>query len=254
MNALGSHGMSNGECWAPNPEQLELGDDEIHVWRVHLDFEETELDRFESTFTPDEKVRANRLLFRRDRNVFVATRGVLRQLLGRYLSYSPADLEFDYGPQGKPFLREEFLKRSIQFNVSHSHGLALLAFTVGRNLGVDIEFVRPDFAAYDIAERYFSPLELMELRALPPSLRAEGFFLGWTRKEAYVKAKGQGLQLPFEKFHVSLTPGRPERLQSGDSFRWNLRSLRPDPRYAGALVGEGRDWWPCYWDWKPVDP
>jgi 4'-phosphopantetheinyl transferase len=254
MSALITHGMANLECWVPNPEQLELGDDEIHVWRVYLNCEGTELDQFESTFKSDEKVRANRFLHRRDRNAFVATRGVLRELLGRYLGCPPTDLEFDYGRYGKPFLREGLFKRSVQFNVSHSHGLALLAFTVGRSLGVDVEFVRPNFAAYEIAERYFSPLEFLELRALPLSLRAEGFFLGWTRKEAYVKAKGEGLQLPFQRFHVSLTPGQPVRLENGDSFQWSLRSLCPDPRYAGALVGEGRGWRPRFWDWKPADP
>jgi len=253
MNAIKSHAMSNGNCWAPNPEKLELADDEIHVWRVYLDCEERQLDRFESTFGPDERARANRFLLRRDRHGFVVTRGVLRELLGRYLNRTPADLELDYSPQGKPFLRAEFLKRPIQFNVSHSHGLALLAFTMRRNLGVDVEFVRPDFAAYGIAERYFSPLEVMELRALPPPLRAEGFFLCWTRKEAYVKARGEGLQLPLETFQVSLTPGQPEQLRGGDSLRWRLCSLRPDPRYAGALVGEGRDWRPSYWDWKPLE-
>lgn len=253
MSKLKIQGISNEECWAPNPEQLELRDDEIHVWRLYLDCEETELDRFESTFTSDEKVRANRLLHRRDRNAFVATRGVLRELLGRYLGCPPAELEFDYGRQGKPFLRDGLFKRSVQFNVSHSHGLALLAFTVGRRLGVDLEFVRLDLGTYEVAERYFSPQEFLEFGALPPSLRAEGFFLAWTRKEAYVKAKGEGLQLPFERFHVSLTPGQPVRLETGDSFQWSLRSLCPDPQYAGALVGEGRGWLSRFWDWKAAD-
>jgi len=138
----------------------------------------------------------------------------------------------------------------VQFNVSHSRGLALLAFALGRNLGIDVEFIRPEFPADEIAQRYFSPKEVMELRTLPPSLHAEGFYLCWTRKEAYIKATGEGLHVPLESFNVSLTPGRPERLESTDSSRWSMRSLYPDPLYAGALVAEGQHLRLRQWDWE----
>jgi 4'-phosphopantetheinyl transferase len=233
--------MSNLNSWATNSEQFDLEDREIHVWRAYLDCEEIVLHRYEETLAPDEKARANRFVFRQDRNRYVASRGTLRELLGRYLSRSPAEFEFDYSSKGKPFLRTEFGKRSVQFNISHSHGLALLAFVVGRNLGIDVELVRPEVPADEIAKRYFSPQEVTELRALPMSLRAEGFYLCWTRKEAYVKARGEGLHIPLESFHVSLTPGRPERLESADSCRWSMQSLYPDPHYVGALVAEGQD-------------
>ncbi len=245
--------MSDPNSWAPNTEQFELGDGEAHVWRAHLNCDEAVLHRLEATLTSDEKARASCFHFPRDRNSFVAARGVLRELLGRYLGRAPANLEFDYGPQGKPSLRAEFHERLVQFNVSHSHSLALFAFAVGRNLGVDVELIRPEFAADEIAERYFSPREVMELRGLPPSLRVEAFFLCWTRKEAYIKARGEGLHIPLASFHVSLTPGQPERLESADSLHWSLHSLRPDPRYVGALVGEGRGWRFRQWDWKPSD-
>jgi 4'-phosphopantetheinyl transferase len=243
--------MSDSNSWHPSPEQLELGEDEIHLWRAYLDCEEAVLRQLEATLAPDEKDRANRFFFQQDRNGFIGTRGVLRELLGRYMHRSPASLEFEYSALGKPSLRAK-LEPPIQFNVSHSHGLALLGFAVGRHLGVDVELLRPAVAGDEIAERFFSPQEVMELRALPPSLRDEGFFLCWTRKEAYVKARGEGLNVPLESFHVSLTPGQPERLQSADSSRWSLRSLRPDPRYVGALVGEGGDWRLRCWDWKPL--
>jgi 4'-phosphopantetheinyl transferase len=128
--------------------------------------------------------------------------------------------------------------------------LALLAFALGRNLGIDVEFIRPEFPADEIAQRYFSPKEVMELRTLPPSLRAEGFYLCWTRKEAYIKATGEGLHVPLESFNVSLTPGRPERLESTDSGRWSMRSLYPDPFYAGALVAEGQQLRLRQWGWE----
>jgi 4'-phosphopantetheinyl transferase len=245
--------MSDLSCWDPNFGKLELRESEVHIWRAYIHRTETVLDQLESTLSTDEQVRANRFVFRHDRDCFVGTRGILRELLARYLSCSPDGLQFDYSAQGKPSLRAEIFKQSIQFNVSHSHGLALLAFSVGRDLGVDIEFVRSSFAIEEIADRYFSAREVAELKALPPTMRAEGFFLCWTRKEAYIKARGEGLQIPLDSFHVSLTPGMPERLQSLDSFRWNLRSLSPDPRYVGALAAEGNDWQLRCWNWEPAN-
>ena len=233
------------------PEPVELENDEVHVWRAYLDCEQTVIRRFEATLAPDEKARASRFVFQKDRNSFIVSRGVLRELLGRYINRPPEHLKFDYSPYGKPFLCAEPIEQRVQFNISHSHRLALLAFTRGRRLGIDVELVRPDFAGEKIAELYFSLREAMELRALTPSLQAEGFFLCWTRKEAYIKAKGEGLHIPLESFHVSLTPGQPERLESADSMHWSLRSLCPDSRYVGALVGEDSDWRPRYWDWKP---
>ena len=199
----------------------------------------------------DEKSRAARFRFARDRNHFIAARGILRELLGGYLHRSPAELEFDYGPSGKPALRTEGPSSPVRFNLSHSHGLAVYAFALGREVGIDLEPIRPDFAADDIAGRYFSTRELNELRALPPELRPEGFFLCWTRKEAYVKARGEGLQIPLDSFSVSLTPGEPEVLESADSSRWSLRSFEPAPRYVAAVVGEGQGWRLRHWERKP---
>ncbi len=137
----------------------------------------------------------------------------------------------------------------MRFNISHSHGLAVLAFARNREIGIDLEPIRPEFAGEEIAERYFSAQELAELRALPAALRPEGFFLCWTRKEAYVKARGLGLQVPLDSFSVSLTPGQPEILQSVDSARWSLRSFAPAPNFVAAIVEEGQDWHPRYWNW-----
>jgi len=239
------------DSWATQSKSVELRHSEVHVWRAYLDHEPTVIRRFEATLEPEEKARANRLVFQKDRNSFILSRGVLRELLGRYVDRPPEQLKFDYNWHGKPSLCAELIEQRVQFNISHSHGLALFAFALGRRLGVDVELVRPYFAGEKIAELYFSPREVTELRALPPSLQAEGFFLCWTRKEAYVKARGEGLHIPLESFHVSLTPGQPERLQSDDSRQWSLRSLRVDPRYVGALVGENADFRVRYLDWKP---
>jgi len=244
--------MSDTNSWFPSPTQLELAEGEVHLWRAYLDCEETVLRRFEATLAADERERAQRYFFQHDRDHFVASRGVLRELLGKYVTRAPDEIEFAYTPQGKPSLRPAGLTPPIRFNVSHSHGLALFAFAVGRNLGVDVELVRPDFGGEEIAERYFAPQEVEELRIVPASLQAEAFFLCWTRKEAYVKARGEGLRIPLDSFHVSLTPGQPEQLHSSDSLSWSLHSLRPDPRYVAALVGEGEGWRLRFWDWEPL--
>lgn len=248
-----NYATADSNSWRLSPELLELPEDEIHVWRLDLELEQIDLSQFEATLSSDEKDRANGFLLQRDRNRFTATRGVLRELLGRYMNRAPGDVEFDYGGHGKPTLRQELSRRSIQFNVSQSHSVALLAFAIRRHLGVDVELVRSDFASKGIAERYFSPPEVAELRKLPPSLLDEGFFLGWTRKEAYIKAKGEGLSIPLMSFQVSLTPGEPERLRAADAFRWSMCSLRPAPGYVGTLVVEGSGWKLQCWDWRPLE-
>ena len=242
--------MCDTISWPSNPGLFELEDTHIHVWRADLDCEKTILRRLESTLAPEEKGRADRFIFRSDRDAYVASRGIVRQLLGAYMNRLPADVAFNYGPKGKPTLRGECLERSIQFSVSHSGRMALLAFAAGRHIGIDVEFMRPTIAALEIAERYFSPQEVIELRALPESQQAEAFFLCWTRKEAYVKAKGEGLHIPLESFSVSLTPGQPERLECADSYRWSVRSLRPETLYVGALVAEGQNWPLHQWSWN----
>jgi 4'-phosphopantetheinyl transferase len=247
--------MCESSDWKADSVGPVLRDREVHVWRVPLERTALELRQLRGTLSTDETVRADRFYFQRDRDAFVAARGTLRQLLGRYLGRSPGDVAFDYGPYGKPNLIHDSsaapIPIPIQFNVSHSHGLALMAFSLQRRLGVDVESIRPEIASDEIAARYFSPREVAELRSLPPAMRSEGFFLCWTRKEAYVKAIGDGLQISLNSFHVGLTPSEPERLESSDSQRWTLRSLRPGAGFAAAIVAEGKDWELRCWDFVP---
>jgi 4'-phosphopantetheinyl transferase len=248
---LANDATSEFDSWEPSLDRLALADGEVHVWRASLDCSESVLHRFEAALAADEKARAQRFVFQPDRNSYIAARGVLRELLGRYLSRGPSEIEFDYGAQGKPALRSGWSQSGVQFNVSHSHGLALFAFAVARQVGVDVELVRPDFAGEKIAERFFSSQEVRALRSLPAAVQDDGFFLCWTRKEAYIKARGEGLQIPLKSFHVSLTPGKPARLQANDSSRWSLRSLRLEGRYVGAAVGEGKGWKLRGFKWRP---
>ncbi|PYT96189.1 MAG: phosphopantetheine-protein transferase, partial [Acidobacteria bacterium] len=137
--------MEDFNFWAPTPRELKLAEGEIHLWRAHLDCCDAVFREFQSTLAVDERARADRYFFPVDRTRFVITRGVLRELLSRYLGCAPREIQFEYTLLGKPFLRSEFVHQPIRFNVSHSHGLALFAFGLGRDLGVDVELVRSDF-------------------------------------------------------------------------------------------------------------
>jgi 4'-phosphopantetheinyl transferase len=240
--------------WLPPSADLALSNDDIHVWRTSLDLSESCVQRLRRTLSEDELNRAARFYFERDRIHFIVARGVLRDILSRYLGLAPGHLRFSYTSYGKPALVASHGGDTLNFNLSHSHGYALYAVTRGREIGVDIEYIRPDFATEEIAERFFSARETAALRALPGEVRHEAFFLCWTRKEAYIKARGEGLSHPLDQFDVSLIPGESARLLGtrGDPqelFRWSLQELFPGPGYAAALAAEGRDWRLACWQW-----
>jgi 4'-phosphopantetheinyl transferase len=218
-------------------DEIALAENELHVWRAWLDVDEKEYSRLASVLTEAERARANRYVFPLDRRHFTVARGTLRVLLGQYLQCAPADIRFETGRYGKLYLENH---ARIKFNLSHSYGLAVYAFAVERELGIDVEKIRQEFATEGIAERYFSAAERRELGQLPTQMRTKAFFHCWTRKEAYIKAHGDGLQMPLDSFDVSLTPGEPERLRSGDSDRWSLRSFHAAPEYIASIVGEGK--------------
>ena len=237
--------------WAPPPAALALAGDEAHVWRVGVRSAYAHKDDLWRVLARDERQKANDLLFEGDRERFVVSRGVLRVLLGRYLCVQPGSLVFGYNPHGKPFLVGA---AGVRFSLSHSHGLVLLAFVRDRDIGVDVELLREDLGLDEIAARHFSTREVATLRSLPDSLRKEAFFACWTRKEAFAKAKGRGLTLPFNRFEVTLTPGEPAMLLSVEEdirepFRWTMQKLVPGPGYAAALVVEEHAVRSSYWQY-----
>jgi len=210
-------------------------------------------DERERAMTDDERERAARYRFERDRARYIVARGTLRAILGRYLGVAPADVRFMYGPHGKPALALEH-DTDLSFNLSHAGGAALYAVTRGRRVGVDLEQVLPDNTDLGVAARFFSPREVDMLRALPPQVRHEAFFRCWTRKEAYVKARGDGLSLDLTSFDVSLAPGEPPALLATrpdprEAARWSLHDVDAGPGYAAALAVEGRDVRVTYRDW-----
>ncbi len=240
--------------WLSPAADLTLSHEQVHVWRASLDLPASRVQSLQHTLTPDEQNRAARFHFERDRRHFVVARGVLRAILGRYLGVQPHQLRFCYSTYGKPALVAAPGQDTLSFNLSHSGGLALCAITRGRQVGIDLERIRTDVEHEHIAERFFSSQENAALRALPPALRAEAFFNCWTRKEAYIKASGEGLSLPLDQFDVSLVPGEPAALldargDAQEATRWSLRALSPGVGYAAALAVEGHGWQLECWQW-----
>jgi 4'-phosphopantetheinyl transferase len=220
---------------------IALPDAEIHIWRASLDDYAAHLHRLAAVLSAEEQARAERFHFEQDRHRFIVGRGLLRVILGRYLGLKPARVQFCYGQRGKPRLAEGLVDSGIQFNVAHARQVALYALVRGHAIGVDLEYVR-DLPDLDhIAARFFSERENAARLALPAEQRLLGFYNCWTRKEAYIKAIGEGLTCPLDQFDVSLIPGEPVRLLgiAGDAEaadRWSLWALKPAPGYVGALA------------------
>jgi 4'-phosphopantetheinyl transferase len=248
---------SHGRLWSPPPAGLALSGDDVHVWRASLDLPAARVQCLQHTLTANELNRAERFYFQKDRERFIVARGLLRGILGRYLDMAPDQLRFCYSPHGKPALVGGSGGDVLRFNLSHSHGLALYAITCNRQVGVDLEYIRPIPEAERIAERFFSAQENAVFRALPQNKRLEAFLNCWTRKEAYIKARGEGLSLPLDQFYVSLASGEPTTLLNiiGDpqeATRWALRKLKPGPGYVAALAVEGHGWRLACWQWPDV--
>jgi 4'-phosphopantetheinyl transferase len=241
--------MTENTIWLPAGAGLRLGSNEVHVWRASLDVNSAVRERLSAFLSNAEQERVARFAFARDRNRFAVARAILRQLLGGYLGEPPQNLVLETLAHGKPILTPTARVPKLRFNLSHSHEFALFAFCLDHELGIDIEKIKPQVASEVIESHYFSPKERAELETLPQDLRPLGFFLCWTRKEAYVKARGEGLKVPLESFSVSLTPGKPVVLQSSDKERWSLYSLDPTAGFAGALAAEGRGHRLHLWDW-----
>jgi 4'-phosphopantetheinyl transferase len=204
-----SHGAAGAELW--------------HAW---LDREPEAVEELYALLSSDERARASRFHFDRDRDRYVVGRGVLRTLLGDALGMPPELVAFEYGAQGKPRLAIP----GPRFNVSHSGAVALYVLSWSAEVGIDVELYRPEFAREHIAERFFSPAEVATLRSLPDDVQPHAFLTCWTRKEAYIKARGEGLSLPLDRFDVSLHPDSPAALlrtawSEDEPAQWRLTDL-----------------------------
>jgi 4'-phosphopantetheinyl transferase len=203
----------------------------------------------------DERERARRFHFERDQRRYIVRRGLLRTFLATYLGAEPARLQFRYGPFGKPELAQPWSPKALHFNLSDCGEVALYAFLRGTEVGVDIEQLRllPD--AEQISRRFFSAPENAVFRTVSDAQKEEAFFNCWTRKEAYIKAIGEGLSRPLDSFDVSLRPGEPAALltvrgDSEEAARWSLHHLEPRPGYLGALAVPGHHWQLACWRYE----
>jgi 4'-phosphopantetheinyl transferase len=218
-----------------------LNPGDVHVWSVRLRQPAVQLSMASQTLSADELARAQRFRFERDRDAFIAARGALRAIVGRYLDLDPASLEFSYGPHGKPALTGATADLGLNFNLSHSHTDALVALTHGRPVGVDLEYVLPFEGVDDFPTRIFSARELTEFQALPLSQRDLAFYSAWTRKEAFIKATGLGFSMSAAEVEVTFSPGEPAQLISLQgsreaAARWTMCNLTGPRGYAAAVV------------------
>jgi 4'-phosphopantetheinyl transferase len=244
--------------WGEPPPNPGLAARQVDVWRASLDPPAPVVAALAGTLAGDERARAERYRLERDRRRFTVGRGLLRAILTRYLGGTPDALRFRYGPLGKPALVEESGGGAgpgdLTFSVSHSADLALYAVARARRVGVDVERLREDLATGDLARRFFSPAEAAAIASLGPALRTPAFFRCWTRKEAYVKARGEGLSVSLESFDVSLRPDEPAALVASredprEPSRWALVDLPVGPGAVAALAVEGREVTLRLWRW-----
>jgi 4'-phosphopantetheinyl transferase len=235
-------------------EPMTLHDDEVHVWKAVLQSPSAVILDLWQTLSPDEKQRALKFHFQRECDRFIVSRGLLRAILSCYLSQAPDQIRFAYNEFGKPALRNIVGHGSLEFNLSHADNLALFAISQRRRVGIDVERMRADLANPTVAKHFFSASEQDDLETLPPEEWQRGFFTCWTRKEAFVKAQGEGLSIPLTQFDVSLLPEEAAALLTvrncgTDASKWSLREIPVGSDYVAALAVEGHDWQlNC---WKP---
>jgi 4'-phosphopantetheinyl transferase len=240
--------------WPSSPDKPSLGATDVHVFRASLEPAGHVAARLGQLLSRDEYARADRFHFEIDRQHFIVARGYLRTILSRYIGIAPAGIRFSYADHGKPRLASPIGQtQPLHFNLTHSAGLALYAFTRVGEIGIDLEHIRPDFSGEDTARRFFSSTEVTCLSKLPESARHEAFFNCWTRKEAFIKAKGTGLSLPLDQFDVTVAPAEPAALlrtrwDESEAARWSLKAIDMGPAYVGAVAVGGHNWQLTCWE------
>jgi 4'-phosphopantetheinyl transferase len=221
------------------PQHLALSDSEVQAWQMKLDFQNLPYAMAYETLSPAECERAQRFHFEQDRQRFVLTRAVLRILLGKYCGCVSQDVCFSYLAHGKPVIDND----GIQFNVSHTHELAVLAFAATVPVGIDIEYLQRELDYQQLAKRYFSPEEIKAMEAAAEDNHKRIFLELWTRKEALLKATGEGISRTLNQLDVTnqILSYQPKGAASGATeSNWNFHALSLDANYVGSLVVGGR--------------
>lgn len=242
-------------AWSLAPDRLALTANEVHLWRVSLDQPGATVTRFRQDLSPGELARAGRFHFETDRRRFIVARGCLRAILARYLEISPAIIQFTYDDYGKPGLASAPLPAApLKFNLAHSDDLAVYALTLIGEVGVDLERIRPGFDGDEVARRLFSPSEVARLDQFSGAARQQAFFRCWTRKEAFIKAKGLGLSIALDQFDVAIAADEPAALlrtrwDESEAARWLLQEIEVGPGYAAAVAIAAENCKLSHWCW-----
>ena len=240
-------------------KKIVLGRQDVHVWRAALDATSEHTSCLELILSVAERQRAARFRRSQDREQFVIARGFLREVIGAYVQIDPADVQFDAGPKGKPFVRTCGVSEPVQFNLSHSDSIALLAITADRPVGIDIEKIPHDSEHISMMRHFFSAPERREYFRLDDAEKPRAFARLWTRKEAYLKALGEGLSQPLDSFTVPITSGVCSQgalsLETSDANgAWTVLGIDVPSGYEAALAAQGQIINVVSWIWQPGLP
>jgi len=233
-------GVSADSLLQPSAPRLDSG--EIHLWEFPLSASESRFADYAELLSTEERTRASRFHFERDARRFTIARGIVRAILGAYALSPASELTFACAKHGKPALANS--ASNLGFNVSHSSEMGLLGIALGREIGVDIEAIRPDVETDKLAERFFSARERESIRSLPEEQRVSAFFRCWSCKEAFLKAQGVGLSRSLGSFDVEVNPKRPASLlatrpEASEAKEWALHEVETMPGYAAAVSAQG---------------
>jgi 4'-phosphopantetheinyl transferase len=236
--------------WPAAPAELPALEGTVHVWAVRLDDASVDILQGRELLSPDERERAARFHFDLHRRRYLIAHIALHEILSRYLQLDPAWLYFELGANGKPKLPAAMAPQAIEFNLSHSHEMALIAVNRVGAIGVDIEYVKPDFKFQEIAERFFTAREVAAMRGLPTELQRQAFFKCWTSKEAFLKAKGTGLSGKLDEVEITLADHECVQIRANVPG-WSLTELNPIDTYQAALVVTGEALPTHHYLWQP---
>jgi 4'-phosphopantetheinyl transferase len=235
------------------PEKIQLEKQHIYLIKCFIPVVSKNYNTYWEILNKEEQARAKRFYFAKDRVQSVCARGILRQILARCLALSPADICLHATPHGKLFLAKEDNIISLEFNLSHAHECIVYALTLIHPVGIDVEYPKDNIDYNGIAERFFSPHEQDQLTQLSPEQKSLGFYSAWTRKEAYIKAIGEGLSHPLTAFDVTLIPGEEARLlrlekDPDELLQWTLHDFSPFMGYFAAFATKQKIEQICYWE------
>lgn len=210
----------------------------VHIWQLNISKTKSHYDYFYNLLSKDEKLKIEQFKFKKDKITSALARGALRLLLSKYLNCPIDTIIFKYGEYGKPELAGN---KTVKFNISHAGEIIVIALTENNDLGIDVEQIKYNFNVLDVVNSYFSKTEIEYLNKLPKATQTEAFFRGWTRKEAFIKAKAKGLSFPLDTFCVSIDSDKKAELletlwDMEEKKLWQIIPFETEPNYKAALA------------------